>query len=148
MKHETARRFSNWALTAALIVIAGCIAVLLYWGLSSRDVLVIKNQPFPVRTIREHAKADGVIILQVSFCKKIHVEGRVRLSFVSASREVFLPASNEDTPPGCLDTEVPVLVPKEIIPDTYHIHFRITYKVNPLKQVTEEFDSKSFQVVP
>jgi hypothetical protein len=147
MRGNTRRKITGWGLTIALVIIGIMIAIFVYWGISGREVLVINNQPFPVRTIREHAKADGVIILKVSFCKKIKNEGKVRVSFVSASREIFLPVNNEDSPPGCVDTEVPVLVPKDIPPDTYHIHFRATYKVNPLKTVTEEFDSKPFEIV-
>jgi hypothetical protein len=90
MRGNTRRKITGWGLTIALVIIGIMIAIFVYWGISGREVLVINNQPFPVRTIREHAKADGVIILKVSFCKKIKNEGKVRVSFVSASREIFL----------------------------------------------------------
>jgi hypothetical protein len=119
------------------------MAQVLFWSYQPTNVLDIHNAPFPVRTIREHPTANGVVILKVDYCKNIDVEGRLRLSFVSQTREIFMPASRERGPVQCAEVEVPVLIPKDIPPDTYKVKFRVTYDINPLKrQVLQEFESK------
>jgi hypothetical protein len=121
---------------------------LVTWALQPSDVLVIKNSPFPTRTIREHPTANGVVFLQIDYCKKVQAEGRVRTSFVSDSREVFLPIAYDNQAPTCQNTEIPVKLPKDLPPDSYKVKYRVEYKVNPLKQrEIEEFESKEFEVV-
>lgn len=139
-------KVGHWVGFVALGVIALALGILLFWGLSSNDVLEVKNAPFPVRTVRQHASPNGVVILNVDYCKKVSTEGNLRMSFVSPTREVLLPMARERGPKGCFKTEFPVLLPKDITPDTYKVRFRVTYQVNPLKQVMEEFESKEFIV--
>lgn len=122
------------------------VCVFIYWSFANENALEIKNQPFPVRTIRNHTAPNGVVILSVDYCKNTKAVGRVRTSFVSSTREVLLPVSEDKQGKGCVKTEVPILVPKDITPDTYKIKFYTTYKVNPFKTVTSEFESKEFIV--
>lgn len=136
------RVFNKFAF-AALALVALAVGLMIYWGTANTQVLNIKNAPFPTRTIRDHPTAGGVVILDVDYCKEIDTEGDLRMSFVSASREIFLPVSKERGPKGCNKTEVPVLIPKDIPADTYKVKFRITYDINPLKQnVIQEFESQ------
>lgn len=140
-------RVAIWIGYAGLALLALAVGLLLYWVYQPKRVLEIKNQPVPIRTIREHATADGVVILKVDYCKNVKAEGRTRLSFVSASREIFLPTSIDRQDPQCAVAEIPILLPHDIPADTYHIHFRVQYQINPLRSVIEEFDSGSFEVV-
>lgn len=139
----------NWIAIGALVVVAGALGLMLKWSLVSTDVLVVHNAPFPVRTIRQHAEQGGVVILNVDVCKTSSVVGKTRTSFVSSSREVFLPVAEERLGKGCIKTEVPIVVPKDLSPDTYKIKFVSTYDLNPLKKgIVNSFESKSFQIDP
>lgn len=141
-----ANRFGVKFLYLALLLVAGAIGLFLYWSFMPNDVLKVNNSPVPVRTIREHPTADGVVILKVDFCKNVDAVGRVRISFTSPSREVFLPVSEDKQPPICEVRELPILIPHELPAGTYKIKFSITYKVNPIKTVIEEFESLDFTV--
>ena len=133
----------------ALLIITAVVGVFIYWAVQPTDILNIKNSPFPTRTIREHPTAGGVIILTVDFCKNVDIDGKLRVSYVSDSREIFLPIGDERGHTGCAQVELPVIIPKDIPADTYKIKFRATYDINPLKQdVIEEFESKPVEVVP
>jgi hypothetical protein len=139
----------NMVIAASLVVIAIGVGVFLSWGFQSTDVLSVNKLPIPTRTIRDHPTAGGVVILNIDYCKKMDVEGNLRISYVSSTREVFLPLTKERAPKGCQKTEVPVLIPKDLPPDTYEIKLRATYDVNPLKKnITDEFKSSSFVVDP
>jgi hypothetical protein len=142
-------KFLNWLVGGALVVVAIGLAIILDWSFANENVLVVKNSPFPVRTIREHPEANGVVILNVDYCKNVDIKGRIRTSFVSETREVFLPLSDENIPKGCETREIPVLIPKDITPDTYKIKFRATYDINPLKRgIVSEFETQEFVVDP
>lgn len=139
----------NWVAIGALLIVAAALALMLKWSLVDTNVLVVHNAPFPVRTIRQHAETGGVVILDVDLCKNSSVVGKTRTSFVSSSREVFLPEQDERLGKGCLKTEVPVVIPKDLPADTYKIKFRSTYNLNPLKKgVVSTFESKEFVVDP
>ncbi len=137
---------------AAMTLLTLGVGLFVYWSVAGNDVLEIHNAPVPVRSIREHPQADGVIILKIDYCKKMNATGRVRTSFVSPSREVFLPVSEDKQPAQCNagqkdPIELPILIPKDLPAGIYRIHFRAVYQVNPLKEVIEEFDSKEFEIV-
>lgn len=143
-------KVANYVAVVSLVLVALALALFMKWSFASEDVLKVNNSPFPVRTIRQHAETGGVVILTVDLCKNTAVEGMTRTSFVSETREIFLPVAPEKLPKGCLkNQEVPILVPKDLPADTYKIKFRATYDLNPLKKgIVSEFESKSFQIDP
>lgn len=143
---STASKVGNYFLYVALGVVGVAVAIVLLWLFAPNDVLKVNNSPVPVRTIREHPTADGVIILKVDFCKNTDAVGRVRTSFTSPSREIFLPVGEDKQAAGCEVREVPILIPHEIPGGKYKVKFRIDYEVNPIKTVTEEFESLEFEV--
>lgn len=138
----------NYAAYVALGIAALGVSIFLFWSFQPDDVLQVNNSPFPVRTIREHPTADGVVILNVDFCKTTEVTGEVRTSFVSESKETFLPVGEEKGPTGCTKTEVPILIPTDIASGEYKIKFRAEYRINPIKEVVEEFETSMFTIDP
>lgn len=142
-------RTINRLIVLALVIAAAIIGVFGYWATQDTEVLKVRTQPFPTRTIREHPTAGGVVFLAVDYCKQYNVDGRLGVSFVSASREILLPTTEEDSNEGCVSREIPVLIPKDIAPDEYVIKLQTTYDVNPLKQgVTDTFLSEPFIIDP
>jgi hypothetical protein len=136
----------KWLAYGAVAFLALVTALFLYWLYQPSNVLELKETPVPVRTVPPNGD-NGIVILHVKYCKNVEVDGRVRISFVSKSREVFLPVSTDRQPARCLDNELPILIPSELPADTYKIHFRVDYQVNPIKNQLVEFDSKPFEVV-
>lgn len=133
----------------ALGIVAACVAVFTYWGLQPTNVLEIKNSPFPTRSVRTNAEPDGVIILTIDYCKNTTKRGEVRTSFVSTTREIFLPIATEQYDKGCRKEEVPVLIPKDLPTDNYRLKFTARYDINPLKEdVPIIFESQEFHVNP
>lgn len=129
----------------ALAAAGIALAVVLGWGFQSTEVLEIKNSPFPTRIMRDNQTNSSIVILDTDFCKHQDIKGLVRVSFVSKTREEFLPISDEDGKVQCKRIDVPIVVPKALPADTYKIKFRVTYDINPLKRdVPVEFESKEF----
>lgn len=139
----------NKFMFAGLAVALLAVVVLIYWATASNKPLEIKNSPFPVRTIREHPTAGGVIIMLVDFCKHVDADGELRISFLSEAREVFQPVVAEESRKGCTKTEYPILIPPNLPPDEYIVKFRATYDLNPLKRgVSQDFESQPVIIDP
>lgn len=149
-EHQSSRsKVGNVVAIIALIIIALGLIRILTWSIQPTEPLVVKNSPFPTRSVRTDAEPNGVIILTVDYCKNTDVEGDVRASFVSNTREVFLPIDKERLPEGCAKEEVPVLIPKDLPTDNYKLKFTVRYDLNPLKrQIPVIFESQEFHVNP
>lgn len=119
-------------------------AVLLYWTLVTPRVLTVNNGPVPVRPTTQ--AADQLVFLNVNYCKNVKVTGTVRRTLVSKTVRIVLPIQTDNGPTGCTQVDVPLLIPKQIAPDTYTVHIEVTYQVNPLKQVIETIDSQPFTI--
>lgn len=147
--HQTkTTKILNYIALVSLIVVAVAIGILLKWSFQSTEVLQVKNAPFPTRVVHQEDDKDNVVILTIDYCKVQAVTGTLRISYVSSSREVFLPISTERGPKGCTGKQdFPVLLPSDMAPDTYKIKFRAAYDINPLKKnVVSEFESRPFNI--
>lgn len=141
------QRIVNKLLFLSLFVAALGIAQFLYWSFQSEAVLKVNNEPFPSRVVKDGPENKGILILNVDYCKDIAVEGNLRMSFVSQTREIFLPLTREKGEEGCQKVDFPVLLPKELQPDKYFVRFRAVYDINPLKKnVVSEFKSQEFEL--
>lgn len=139
----------NKFIVIALVAIAISLGVLLKWAFANENILEIKNSPFPTRIIQNSDGTNGVVVLQTEYCKNGQPKGTLRTSYVSSSREVFLPIAPETLQKGCFQREFSFVIPKELIPDQYKIKFRAVYDVNPLKRgVVVEFESQEFAIQP
>jgi hypothetical protein len=121
------------------------VAIFVAWLYQPSKVLTLNNVPFPTRVV--HQSTDSVLILNVDYCKNVRASGTIRISFVSSSREIFLPLAKENRPPGCHKQDLPILLPVGLPPDRYVLKFQTSYDINPLKKnVTSEFESQEFTV--
>lgn len=129
-----------------LAILASAVFVFLYWSFQPADVLTVRNEPVPVRIFTNGESGENIIIMNVDYCKTVKADGRVRFSFVSKTREVFLPVGEDKQPPSCHVRDIPVIIPSDLPADTYRIKFTIIYTINPIKEVTEVFESLEFDI--
>lgn len=141
-------KFLNYISIASLIIVAIAIGIILHWSFASTEVLRVNNNPFPARVVDDPTgKTGGIVFLKIDYCKNLAVDGDLRISYVSASREVFLPTTREQGPKGCHNGELPVVIPLNLLKDQYKIKFHAVYNVNPLKRgVVEDFESQPVNI--
>lgn len=147
--HQTkSAQLANRVIAVFLIVIALGLGIFLKWSFANTDILTINNSPFPARVVADPSgKTGGIVFLKANYCKNVAVDGQLRLSYISASREVFLPVVKEQSPKGCDDKEIPVVIPLNLLKDSYKVKFHVTYDVNPLKTgITNDFESQPITV--
>lgn len=129
---------------SVLVVLMG---VLLYWAIYPTEVLRINKLPVPV-TIPENIKSGRILMLKFDYCKYTPAEGVVERTLVSDRNVITLPTYKDQSAPGCDVIDVPTILPYTIIEQKYHIHYKVTYQVNPLREIVEEFDSAPFVLIP
>lgn len=139
----------NKIVIAALIATTASLGLMFYWAATSNEPITLNQAPLPVRTIREHPTAGGVVFLRTDYCKTTNATGKLRISFISETQEIFLPMAQEISKKGCHNRELAILIPNDIRADTYRVKMRITYQLNPLKKnVTQRFISKEVIIDP
>lgn len=143
MKNLTKSRIVLALAILITIIAVGILGLVLFWVYQPSNVLEVKNSPFPVRIVNDGD--NKIVVMHINYCKNISKQGKVRVSYVSKSEEVFLPVADENGPKQCQETDIPIILPKDLKPDVYKIKFRATYDINPIKKdVVNEFESQSF----
>lgn len=140
-------KLGRWLAWTSLVGIGISIVILLYWLYSvPAQVISVSKSPIPVTT--PTAQPGGYVILRYGYCKHVKSTGRVVIGLVGQTSQLNLPTGYESSKRGCYnDLQVPLPVPPLATPGKYHFHFRATYQVNPLKSVTQDYDTQSFMVL-
>lgn len=132
---------------AVLFVIFVILVLIGYWSLVPVDILEIKKLPVPASKPSD-IQSGRLINLRFDYCKYSDVHGVVERTLVSERAVITLPTYKEITPKGCDQVDAPVVLPYTIATQTFYIHYKITYRINPIKTVVEEFDTEEFDILP
>lgn len=132
-------------------VILGFIFAILmliaYWTFAPVDVLEIKKLPVPV-TDPQNIRSGRLVILEFDYCKYHNFTGSVERQLVSERLVLDLPSYKDHTPKSCGQISAPIILPYTVATQKFHIHYKVTYRVNPIKTVVEEFDTVEFEILP
>lgn len=130
-----------------LLILFIPVAILLYWLYSApKEVLVVTPNPIQVTT--KSAKAGEYVLLHYDVCKNINATGRIVVTLVGETVQLSLPTGRENTEKGCQkDLTVPLPVPPLTATGSYYYRFRVTYPVNPLKTIVQEYRTENFGVI-
>lgn len=139
---QRALRFLAYFVVSCAILAGGLV---IYWLVEPSDVLIAKNTPFPVHP--DNLAPEDVIFITVNYCKIKRVDGTVIARLVGDKSITRLPWPNENSSPGCVNTDVKVTIPSFAKDDHYHFEFEIDYEINPLKHEVETLKSAPFTIV-
>lgn len=141
-------RVINKLIYLALITVSIALGIMIYWSLATDTPLEVKNSPFPARVVADPTgETGGTVYLKAVYCKNTDAIGTARISFLSKSREQFIPLVEEKEKQGCGEREFPVIIPTNLSEDEYRIRFRVLYDLNPLKkQIPVEFESQPVNI--
>lgn len=137
-------RAGKYVVYGALSILALGVGLVLYWLLGPAKVLDVRNGPVPVRPSVQ--KPDQLVFLVVNYCKLQPATGTVRRFLVSSTVRIPLPLQTDSGPKTCQQVDVPLLIPKSVVPDVYNVHMDVQYQVNPLRSIIETIDSQAFTV--
>lgn len=136
----------RWFARISLLLTAAAVALVLYWIYSvPANALTVKQ---PIRVISKTVQPNTYVVLETEdYCKNVSSTGRVTTSLVSATSQLMLPTGSENSPKGCrADAQLVLPIPPQAIPGQYHYHFRAVFQVNPIRTITQDYDTESFVV--
>lgn len=140
-------KVAHWIQRIAIVlflIMACFFGVVYYWTLTPDHVLVVNNEPMPVHP--NPTKPETAIFVHFDYCKTYAATGTVRVSFISNKTEIFQPTYQDTQPKQCLKVDAPLLLPPQVVPDVYRVHYHVVYDANPLRKITDDFYSKPFTI--
>lgn len=128
----------------ALVLLAIMAVVVFYWNVQPTDVIKPNNAPYPVRPIK--VDPGGVEVVTVDYCKLQSKNGSVQIRFVGKKSMTTTVRYPERQTKGCNKANIPILLPAQLVHDTFYIEFNSIYKINPITTVTEVSKSQDFTI--
>jgi len=139
MNHKTTHKIANYLFGGA-IIIALIVVGLLVWPYK----IISMEQPH--KGLTPVVKAGEDVRYEVTFCKHSDIIGDIDIQLVDDVIYNIVPSKASNLM-GCKDTVGYKTIPKSIPDGTYYLRFTITYKVNPLRTITETYETEKFQVI-
>lgn len=131
------------ASSLVIIFAMGLGIYLLYLKFWPVTVIEIKNAPVPVD--KTEVRPGETIALTVHYCKHLPLPGDVRTQFVNDIL-ILLAETSGNTPVGCAEVKIPILIPTIAPEGEYHILRSITYRINVIREETVTYISQPFRI--
>lgn len=120
------------------------VLLVVVWEDWPYNTLKFNDPVFPV--INKKVKQGGLLLYRSNYCKYINLPAKVSRSFVNhlifSSPQMY---TNRRT--GCNVITVGVQIPPELPPGIYYLQNIYSYQVNPLRVITLEHNTESFEVI-
>lgn len=129
----------------ALSVAFLTLALIVYWVVFPYQILEIKNNPVPVKPPK--LRIGETLKQKHNYCKYSDARGILRRVMIGETTKIGLPDQADVTPPICTEATLETEIPEQTPTGKYHIHYTMTYHVNPIKDIIEEWDSQPFTVL-
>jgi len=141
------RKIGPWLGYVALLLTAVSVFVVLFW-IYSPPMKALEISPNPIPVVTDNLKPYDYAVLKYTYCKNVTTTGRLTITLVGTSSQLVLPTTHERGERKCQnDVRVPLAIPPLTPPGEYHFHFRVMYIVNPLRTITQDFDTQEFKVI-
>lgn len=141
---ELARTWIYRAIMLLFGIAAVMVMILVYWRVAPYDVLQIHGK-IPVRPTT--LNQGDALIQTFNYCKTMESTGIIERQLVSTTRVIILPTQRDEGHKFCGTIDVPLVLPNPMASDTYRVHYKITYDVNPVRSQEIEFYTEPFTVL-
>ena len=130
------------------MIIAGLIiysTVVAYWLLYPYNVIDIDS--IVIQNKDKTVKQGGTLIYEIKYIKYMDIVGTVHRQLVNTYTITYSDAVGMN-PPGKQVTNTHLPVPLYASPGKYHLLWRVTHQVNPMRSITETVWSDEFEITP
>lgn len=123
-----------------------CLAVFSYWSFYPYKPLEVLNSPVPIRPPTIESGRDKVVIATLKGCKNGSIIPTVTRTLIGQGAVIMTPSYPGVLSQGCSTLDQAIIIPPFVTPGTYHWHWRVAYKVNPIRTMAVEYDSQDFTI--
>jgi len=148
MTRQEIRRSVIASYVAGLILIICSIAFfgIIYFGVFHERVPIeYLNSPFPVEPAE--IKSGEQLLIYAEWCRYTDVPVTIYRTFISDDQQYpTLPTEYGGAERGCGSATLPVHIPNNLPVGTYHVHYRMTYLVNPIAMRVVDVETQEFTI--
>lgn len=124
-------RWRDVVVLTVMVMIGLLLAAMLYFGaVYQNPPITFANEPFPVQPAE--VRAGGSLVVTVDACRHTNVPVTIYRTWQNDLSYLQAPEMRGGLPVGCGISHFVVMVPEELPPGHYHIHYRFEYDVSPL----------------
>lgn len=130
------------------IILAGLMMlILIYWMLYPYDVTEQNLDPLTISNPNKTITAGNPVLYNVDFCKFRDVSGVAQIQLIDTVVLNYPPITYAGET-GCFKRTVgSVVIPESTIDGSYYLQFNVVYQVNPIRTITERYNTERFKVV-
>jgi hypothetical protein len=138
-------KMTGWILNLMCIIMVAMLVLLSYWGF--KDYEVLEPQVGNYQLDKDEYKAGEVLKIHFKICKRLPIRERIVGRFVDGV--IFsIPDNQSNFDVGCYDTYITgVSIPDTLPAGNYIYEEQVTYKVNPIREITYTFETPRFTVI-
>ena len=118
--------------------------VVSYWMLYPYNVIDVDH--ITIQNKDKVVKQGGVLIYEIQYTKYLDIVGTVHRKLVNTYTITYSDAVGM-SPVGSATTNTHLPVPAYATPGKYHLLWRVTHKVNPMREIVETVFSDEFEIV-
>lgn len=136
-------KFAHWFIIGSLIFSFIILVIFLFWWIYPYKTIEVSKQPYPV--ITPVVKQGEMMMYKIDYCKYTTAVATVSKTFVDGI-VYAIPENSLNLPVGCDSRITSIVVPKSLPVGTYYLRILGTYKVNPIRTITNEYTTDKFEV--
>ncbi len=140
MREQIIQRIAYAIIFLAIV----CIAIASYWLFYPYKTYVVNSNPLPI--ISETVKSGQKVTLLFDRCNYTDKVAHIEKQLVGRDIQIDLPTLDRAIGTGCSTKKVDINLPKINNVGLYHIHYKMTWQLNPLRTESIEFDTDDFQI--
>ena len=133
----------NKVSNVAVLILSAILGIILYLAFWPTQVMKPNIQPYKIS--QSVIEAGQVIYFTADYCKFKPLPARVNRSIIDTNI-IFLAETVTNLDTGCKKANTFVLIPLNTPPGTYYIQSTLTYRLNPIHEVSYRLVTEKFEV--
>lgn len=118
--------------------------IFMFWWVAPYKTLEV-TQPYKIVNGKELKRGD-ILIYEIEYCKYTNAQSTVRRQFVDGIIYAT-PEITANLKKGCGITANSITIPSNLPPGVYYLTIEVYYKVNPIRIITHELKTETFEVI-
>lgn len=136
--------YISFAIIFATLLSMGVFA---YWKTAPYKVFELKQYKADVEPDPVIGNGKESLTVSFDYCKYTPLQAQVTRTLIGSRISIDLPVDHQTKlPVGCGKANRAFLIPKINNTGTYHIHYHVIYKVNPVRFVDVDYDTQDFEI--
>ena len=139
-KYLTGDNISGVMLTIMLVF----LGIFFFWMLYPYKVIDFK----PIELVKKEYQAGEPLEIVITYCKYMPLPATMSRQFMNGIIFTLSDAISSNVSTGCgTNISADIIIPKELLPDTYIYKQTMVYEVNPIRDIIVVFETPEFKIV-